>query len=123
MMDGSGVKCVKKPLVTQRYSHKRLLPVPSRLLEGECVRPAAWLSHQGPSSSPIPLIGLPSGSSICLILTYSISAKTLHIVFSCSMAFFVTIVGTLDPQGAALTTTGRKLLLRSRCKCMATFSG
>lgn len=60
MMDGFEVKCVKKPLVTQRYSEKRLLPVPSRLLEGECVRLAAWLSHQGPSGS----LSLPDPASV-----------------------------------------------------------
>lgn len=63
MMDGSGgkcVKCVKKPLVTQGFSQKRLLPVPARLLEGECVRSAAWLSHQGPSGS----LGLPDPASV-----------------------------------------------------------
>lgn len=63
MMDGSGVKCVKcvkKPLVTQGYSQKRLLPVTSWLLEGECVRSAAWLSHQGPSGS----LSLPDPASV-----------------------------------------------------------
>lgn len=39
------VKCVKKTLVTQRYSREPLFPSPS------CAGSAAWLSHQGPSSS------------------------------------------------------------------------
>lgn len=42
------VKCVKKTLVTQRYSQEPLFP---SLLEGGGVCSAAWLSHQGPSRS------------------------------------------------------------------------
>lgn len=40
------VKCVKKTLVTPQEPLSILTPG-----KGECVRSAAWLSHQGPSSS------------------------------------------------------------------------